>query len=410
MVKFIKSLSFCLSATVCCIFALIFYAQSYIPDNIIILNDQSVSVGKLFTIEKKDETVSVQETRKTSDIRESYNIDISLLNIIPVKQSTVHISQRHYVVPGGNIFGLKLYSKGVMVVGTTDVLTSSGNACPAKVSGICAGDIILKINGTNYSLSSEVANFFKNNKEKTVTLTVLRDGEFIEVKLTPVLSSTDGLYKAGIWIRDSAAGIGTLTYYDPQSKIFASLGHAVCDVDTCQVIPILNGEAVKAKITGCYKGSNNKAGELCGVFDNGSLGPIMINGETGVYGVLNDADYDAQLIPVATEKEIKIGKAQIISTIDSNGPQYYDIEIIKFNGNGNEMRNMTIQVTDPVLLEKTGGIVQGMSGSPVIQNGMLVGAVTHVFINDSSKGYAIFAENMMETSDYLYDYLYQEAS
>lgn len=410
MVKFIKSLSIFLLVAVSCVFGVILYAQSYIPDDIMILNDQGVYVGNLFTIEKSDETKSVQETRNSTNTQESYNIDISLMNIIPIKKSTVHISQRHYVVPSGEIFGLKLYSNGVMVVGTTDVLTSSGNVCPAKNAGIKAGDIILKLNGVNYNQSADVADFFRINGDETVKVTILRNGAYVDVELTPTLSSTDNQYKAGIWIRDSAAGIGTVTYYDPNSRIFASLGHAVCDVDTAQIIPILNGEAVTAKITGCYKGTSNKAGELCGVFDDGSLGPIMINGETGVYGVLNDVDYKGDLIPVATEKEIEPGKAQIISTVDSDGPKYYDIEITKFNDSGNEMRNMTIEITDPVLLEKTGGIVQGMSGSPIIQNGMLVGAVTHVFVNDSSKGYAIFAENMIDTSDYLYDYLYQEVS
>ncbi len=372
MVKLIKSFSIFLLVATSCVFGVILFAQSYIPDDIMILNDQGISVGKLFTIEKSDETKSVQETRSNTDTQESYNIDISLLNVIPVKKSTVHISQRHYVVPSGEIFGLKLYSNGVMIVGTTDVLTSSGNVCPAKNAGLCAGDIILKINGTSYNQSSEIASFFKSNTENPVTLTVLRDGVTFEVTLTPALSSTDNQYKAGIWIRDSAAGIGTITYYDPNSKIFASLGHAVCDIDTAQIIPILNGEAVEARITGCYKGTAGKAGELCGVFDNGTLGPIMINGNTGVFGVFDTVDYSNDIIPVATESEIQLGKAQIISTIDGEGPKYYDIEITKFNGSGNEMRNMTIEVTDPVLLEKTGGIVQGMSGTHIINNGMIV--------------------------------------
>lgn len=408
MVKFIKSLSIFLLFTAGCIFAAVMYAQSNIPDHIMILNDQGISVGKLFTVEKSDDSERNQEMRSESD-KGSYNVDIRLLNVIPVKKSTVHISQRHYVVPSGEIFGLKLYSNGVMVVGTTDVLTSSGNVCPAENAGIKTGDIILKLNGITHNQSSEIAAFFRRNGNKEVKVTLLRDGAFVDIMLSPALSAADGQYKAGIWIRDSAAGIGTVTYYDPESRIFASLGHAVCDVDTAQIIPILNGEAVKAKITGCYKSTNNKAGELCGVFDKGTLGPIMVNGETGVYGLLN-TDSKNSLIPVATEKEIKLGKAQIISTVDSGGPAYYDIEITKFNGSSNGMRNMTIEVTDPVLLEKTGGIVQGMSGSPIIQNGMLIGAVTHVFVNDSSKGYAIFAENMIDTSDYLYDYLYQEAS
>jgi stage IV sporulation protein B len=214
------------------------------------------------------------------------------------------------------------------------------------------------------------------------------------------VAAFDGKYKAGLWLRDSSAGIGTLTFYDGKTGVFGGLGHAVCDVDTMSVIPLSGGDALSAVINGCYKGSNGATGELCGVFGSEKIGSLMINGSSGVYGRLNQYDKNAKSLPVASRQEIKLGPAQIISTVDNGGPEYYDIEIIKINlaADTNE-RNMTIEIKDEGLISKTGGIVQGMSGSPIVQDGYFVGAVTHVFLNNCLQGYGIFAENMMKTCD-----------
>ena len=409
MVKFIKSLSvvFCLISVA--VFSVIIYGTRSIPDEIVLVSDKAVSSSNLFTFEKTGENYRANSPESVDG--GGYRVNVSLLNIIPVKTSTVHISRRHYVVPGGEIFGLKMYSKGVMVVATGAVETAGGSQNPALQAGLEAGDIIVSINGETVNESTRVSQLFRESNGEPMNVTVAKNGKIYETVFSPALSSTEGIYKAGLWIRDSAAGIGTITYYDENAGVYGSLGHAVCDVDTNSIIPILSGEAVKARITGCYKGVNGRAGELCGVFSGGTLGSILINGETGVYGFMKRVSIpDKDILPVATKSEVALGKAQIISTVDSEKPEYYNIEITKIFKNGDSVRNMCIKVTDPVLTEKTGGIVQGMSGSPIIQNGMLVGAVTHVFINDSLRGYAIFAENMLDTSDTLYEYALEEAS
>lgn len=413
MVKFVKTLYAFLLILSVAAFSLVIYGRGSIPDEIVVISDKGLPAGTVFTMEKvyADKELRTSSSETDGENSGDYKVNISLLNIIPVKSSKLLISQRHYVVPGGEIFGLKLYSDGVMIVGTGSVETADGTVNPAEKAGISAGDIVLKINGKNVSRSAEVSRLFQSSGGEAVRVTLLRNNEVIEADFCPALCVTDGIYKAGLWVRDSAAGIGTITYYDSESCVYGSLGHAVCDIDTNEIIPILNGEAVKARVTGRYKGESGKAGELCGVFSGGTLGSIMLNGETGVFGVIGSRCIpEKSLIPVATSSEVKTGKAQIISTVDGSGPQTYDIEITKIFKSGDSVRNMSVKVKDPALIEKTGGIVQGMSGSPIIQNGMLIGAITHVFINDSLQGYAIFAENMISTSDNLVSFLYSEAA
>ncbi len=411
MVKFIKTVCVFLFTACVCVFGLVIYGENSIPDEIIVLNDQAVLTDEIFTAEKTSDDKSAKQASLNNDSIDDFNVNISLLNIFPVKTSHVSVSQRHYVVPGGDIFGLKMYSNGVMIVGTNDVNTANGNINPAKNAGIEVGDIILTVDGITVNDSNTVSELFSGCSGRQIKLKILRNNEFLDVELTPVISAADGGYKVGIWIRDSVAGIGTITYYDTNSHIFGSLGHAVCDVDTEKMIPILNGEAVCARVTGCYKGKSGTAGELCGVFSGGTIGSIMINCVNGVYGFADTSKFESKnVVPVATPSEIKEGKAQIISTVDGSGTRYYDIEITKIYKDTDSVRNMAVKVTDPELIEKTGGIVQGMSGSPIIQNGMLIGAITHVFVNDSLQGYAIFAENMLSTSDSLYEQTYGKAS
>lgn len=198
------------------------------------------------------------------------------------------------------------------------------------------------------------------------------------------------------------AGVGTITFIDSASKVFGGLGHAVCDVDTGIVMPLADGDAVKTKITGCYKGSCGSTGELCGVFQDTNIGTLSLNTACGVYGFLNNIVSTNEAVPIATKQEVKTGSAKIISTVDEKGPQYYDVRIVRIcNNDSSSSKNMIIEITDSSLIEKTGGIIQGMSGSPIIQDGMLIGAVTHVFVNDPIRGYAVFADNMLKVSEAL---------
>lgn len=363
-----------------------------IPDVMTVNEYDEINVSKTYVCQALVNTSS--EKRNTDE----YITSVKLFNIFPVKDAKVTVMQRKYVVPGGNVFGIRLYTKGVMVIRIDGVTTSSGNVSPGKQAGLKEGDMIISVEGVSITRNKELSKMFAESGGKTLKMQIERDGHIKEIDFTPVLSD-DSSYKGGLWIRDSTAGIGTVTWYDRNDGVFAGLGHAVCDVDTGEIMPLSGGDIVEARVTGCYKGTSGSAGELCGVFSSGSVGELYINSSTGVFGVLEKYSATSEVLPIALRQEIVEGPARIICTIDENGPAYYDIEIKKiFKSATNSQRNMTIKVTDKKLIDTTGGIVQGMSGSPIIQNGMLVGAVTHVFIDDCTEGYGIFAENMLDTA------------
>lgn len=372
-----------------------------IPDEMTITEYDEINVGKTYVCQ----ALMNYGAEDVSPVETEYSTSVKLFNIFPVKSAKVKVSRRKYVVPGGNAFGIRLYTKGVMIIRVDGVTTPSGNVSPGKAAGLKEGDMIISVDGVDVYRNRELSAIFASSGGKTLKLEIERDSKKKEINFTPVLCSEDSTYKGGLWIRDSTAGIGTVTWYDRTNGIFAGLGHAVCDADTGEIMPLSGGDAVEAEIKGCYKGTNGSAGELCGVFSSGSIGSLYINGETGVYGIMDSFDADDKVVPVALRQEVKTGAAQIICTVDDTGAEYYNIEIKKiFDGTDNQ-RNMVIKVTDPALLKKTGGIVQGMSGSPIIQNGMLVGAVTHVFVDDPTEGYAIFAQNMTETAQGVEEYL-----
>lgn len=372
-----------------------------IPDEMTITEYDEINVGKTYVCQ----ALVNYGAEDVSPVETEYSTSVKLFNIFPVKSAKVKVSRRKYVVPGGNAFGIRLYTKGVMIIRIDGVTTPSGNVSPGKAAGLKEGDMIISVDGVDVYRNRELSAIFASSGGKTLKLEIERDSKKKEINFTPVLCSEDSTYKGGLWIRDSTAGIGTVTWYDRTNGIFAGLGHAVCDADTGEIMPLSGGDAVEAEIKGCYKGTNGSAGELCGVFSSGSIGSLYINGETGVYGIMDSFDADDKVVPVALRQEVKTGAAQIICTVDDTGAEYYNIEIKKiFDGTDNQ-RNMVIKITDPVLLEKTGGIVQGMSGSPILQNGMLVGAVTHVFVDDPTEGYAIFAQNMTETAQGVEEYL-----
>ncbi|MEG2204743.1 MAG: SpoIVB peptidase, partial [Oscillospiraceae bacterium] len=270
---------------------------------------------------------------------------------------------------------------------------------PAKEAGIRTGDILLTMNGQKIAYNEDVGKIVSASGGSPIEVTLRRGTAQQTLHLQPVSSPADGSYKAGMWVRDSSAGIGTMTYYNPTTKIFAGLGHAICDVDTGDVMPLASGEAVDVTITGVNRGTSGFPGELTGMFSGSRpIGSLCLNGETGIYGTADRSPIDAQPVELATRGEVQIGEAILYTTVEGKLPQAYSISIERIAaGDANPTKNMVIRVTDPRLLQITGGIVQGMSGSPVLQNGRLVGAVTHVFVNDPTRGYGIFAENMERT-------------
>lgn len=395
--RFFSAICFFLTGAIL-LFMMIGYVR--IPDEMTVNEFHQINVGKTYVCQALSNNSDVL----TNDENE-YVTSVKLFNIFPVKNAKVTVTQRKYVNLGGDVFGIRLYTKGVMVIRIDEVTTPSGNRSPGKEAGLKQGDMIISVDGVEITRNKELSSALASSNGKALKLVIERNGEEKTLNFTPVLSD-DSTYKGGLWIRDSTAGIGTITWYDSSTGIFAGLGHAVCDVDTGEIMPLSGGDAVEATIKGCYKGTAGTAGELCGVFSSGTIGNLYVNSSSGVYGIMNTRKADENLVPVAISQEVKVGKARIICTVDENGPQYYDAEITKvYSGTSDSLRNLTIKITDDRLIEKTGGIVQGMSGSPIVQNGMLVGAVTHVFVDNPAEGYGIFAENMLETSEEVNKYL-----
>lgn len=390
VIKMISALCFCFCLAV---FALTLFGFFMLPDSIVAdktLDNTQIKIYKVQSVSSDGQVRKVD-----TENEENENAYYSLLGIFPVKKVSIKQSGRDFVYPGGSTFGLKLYSDGVLIVGVDDVVLPEGETSPAKKAGLQTGDIIKSVNGETVSSNSDVSRLIAKTDGEELNLVIIRNGEEKNISFKPVRSD-GGTLKAGMWIRDSFAGIGTMTFYTDDG-FFGGLGHAVTDIDTGESVPIVRGEAVETAISGCIKGTEQNAGELYGIFTENKIGDLSVNSDRGVFGRLSSTPSDNQRIPVAFRQEIKTGKAQIISTVDGNEPQYYDIEITKlFLSGENSTKNMEIKITDDKLISKTGGIVQGMSGSPIIQNGKLVGALTHVFVNNPLEGYAIYAEKMIE--------------
>ncbi|MBQ7088870.1 MAG: SpoIVB peptidase [Clostridia bacterium] len=371
------------------IFAVVGYMRQALPDSYTVGRGQTVQVGEW-----------VQSRTAAARDGDAYRTCLTLGGLFAVKEVSVTVTQDRVVMVCGTPFGIKLYTKGVLVVGLSDVDTAAGKVNPAAAAGVCVGDSILAINGQPVETSAEVGTFIRACEGKKVTLRLERDGVAFDAAFTPVRAVGEEGYRAGLWVRDSAAGIGTLTFYDPADGTFGGLGHAVCDVDTGAPMLLSGGEIVPARIFSLTKGQAGKPGALKGCFESGSLGVLQQNGDSGLYGSLTAYPMGWQTMAVAPRQQVREGTAQIVCTVNGTRPQVYDavIEQVRYGGVGTT-RNMVIRVTDPALLETTGGIVQGMSGSPIIQDGKLVGAVTHVLVDDPTRGYGIFAENMLDTAD-----------
>ncbi|MEH6954479.1 SpoIVB peptidase [Neobacillus drentensis] len=322
---------------------------------------------------------------------------------IPIKKVDVHVLKDFRVIPGGQSIGVKLNTVGVLVVGHHLINTISGKKSPGEIAGIKIGDIITEINGNKIEKMTDVAPFVQaaGQEGKPLDMVISRESGKITTKLTPLKDKGENIYKLGLYIRDSAAGIGTMTFVHPQSKKYGALGHVISDMDTKQPIVVEDGQIVRSTVTSIEKGSNGDPGEKLARFssDREIVGNIQKNSPFGIFGEmakeLKNGVMDKPL-PIALSHQVKEGPAKILTVVNDDRVEEFDIEIVstipqKFPAT----KGMVIKVTDPKLLKKTGGIVQGMSGSPIIQDGKLIGAVTHVFVNDPTSGYGVHIEWML---------------
>ncbi len=394
------------------VFAFPFFApiQKYlsIPSEIITLNNNAPitlpTLGE--NVDLKGSTKTIQTTNSNKVYANDYEKSQAFYEFagLPIKNVDVNVLDDLKVIPGGQSIGVQLHTKGVLVVGHHLVNGKQGETSPGENANIKVGDVILEINGNEIKKMKDVKPYVEKAGEESNSLDIKlkRGKETITTKLKPTLDSMENDYKIGLYIRDSAAGIGTMTFYEPKSKKYGALGHVISDMDTKKPIEIYNGSIVRSSVTSIEKGNNGIPGEKQAKFsaEDHKIGSITKNSPFGIFGKLNDEMSNGKWdepMPVALSHEVKEGPAKILTVVEGEQVQEYDIEIVssvpqKFPAT----KGMVIQITDEELLNETGGIVQGMSGSPIIQNGKIIGAVTHVFVNDPTSGYGVHLEWMLQ--------------
>ena len=330
-----------------------------------------------------------------------YVVDYKLFNLFNIKRLKVNVIEPDRYFAGGNSLGFTLQSKGIILIGGNYILSNKGIERPFENSGLKTGDIITHINGIEINSVSDINDILKNYTGGEIILKVNRIGEILDIGILPALDKMSNTYKLGLWVKEDAIGIGTLTFINATTNRFGSLGHSINDVETNECIEVSGGNIYKSKILGVKKGGSGKAGELMGTFSRENVvGNVDKNCEYGVYGYVSDIDVfikNKTSIQIGGRLSAKPGKAKILSCINGDSIEEFDIEIIKTNfQSSSNQKSMVIRVTDDDLIDRTGGIVQGMSGSPIIQDGKLIGAVTHVFVNDATKGFGLYIDWMLE--------------
>ncbi len=330
----------------------------------------------------------------------AYQVVCKLFGVLPFKQISVQEVGKKELLPAGTNVGIYVKNQRIMIIGTGEVTDESGSKSEPAKNVVKSGDFILEVDGEKIKTKDQLVKKIAFSNGDKMELQLLRDGEKINVSLTPVMSR-EGLYQLGIWVRDDIAGVGTLTYVTDEME-YGALGHGVTDADVGNLLNVKKGFIYQTTILEIHKGKRGQPGEMAGMInynDEYKLGSIDENTNVGIYGTLTCLPQelqDAKKLPVTYKEGIKKGKAQIISSVEGDRKAYdIEIESTNYHSEGNN-KGIQFRVTDKKLLEDTGGIVQGMSGSPIVQDGSIIGAVTHVFISDSTKGYGVFIENMLE--------------
>lgn len=373
---------------------------SSIPENLVLFQNENYQMQLLKGIELEDD--AMKNGKIKTDFIGELKLKLTALGIIPIKDITVSVVPERLVIPVGETLGVKLYSKGVLVVGKSIVEGIDGKDYePYSNTNIEIGDIILKINEKAIETIEDLREAVKMSAGKEMTILYEKDGNIREDKLTPIKTLDSDSYKMGLWVRDGAMGIGTVSFIDVETGKFAALGHGVSDMDTKEKIEIKDGTLNDVKVVSINKGRRDSPGEILGVLDsNRVIGKIEKNTNIGIYGTLTAeklAQYKVkEAVKIASRKEVELGKAVILCTLEDGKNEEYEIEIQKkYLEKDADSKCMIIKVTDETLISKTGGIIQGMSGSPILQNGKLIGSITHVFVNDPTRGYAVFADSML---------------
>lgn len=385
-----------------------------IPDNLVLFQGEKINLKTVFGLsistanieDKLNGNYEVMQTSTSVKSNENYtgkvSVSLNLFGKIPVKTIDVNVIENTKVIALGDIVGLKLYTNGVLVVGMSEISGVDNNKYrPYEKTGIKEGDMIVEVNQKEVTCTADLLKSINEAEENEVSISYVRDGSVEKAKITPV-KAEDNSYKIGLWVRDTAAGVGTVSFYEPSTGVFAALGHGILDIDTQELLDIGAGDFVTTNIVSIKKGEKGSPGKIQGTIDNGqTIGQVYKNTEFGVYGNLKNLSTlninSQNTIDVALRDEIKPGKATIICTLENNKKEEYEVEIQKIDKNNNwDNKSMQVKVTDQRLIDKTGGIVQGMSGSPILQNGKLIGVLTHVLISEPTMGYGVFADMMIK--------------
>ncbi len=398
MKKFIKILFAILLVFCSYVFTSIYIMSGDVAQSYKVNRGEELQMDTFMPVTAVYNGVKMSQGVYTRQVGDSFEVDLKIFGVIPFSTVNVEIVDDMYVQVLGNPFGMKIYTDGVLVIESTDIVTGSGKANPAAAAGIRVGDYIKSVNGEQVTCNEDLLQMVTQSDGGAMSFEVMRDGKSFSCKVKPVIDKESGLYRIGIWVRDSSAGIGTLTFYSPSTDVVCGLGHGICDSDTEILLEVEQGELVEADIVEVEKGSAGNPGALKGKLTYDSIADISLNCEAGVYGIVRQTINATNLTEVALKQEVYDGKAQILCTVNGDTPKLYSCEIKRTGNKTAKTQNLIVTVTDKELINATGGIVQGMSGSPIIQNGKLVGAVTHVLVDDPTKGYAIFAENMLETA------------